>query len=511
MRLNTARIPLKASSRIIAAGTALFLLLGFVLDLATAQELVVAIIYNVPIAISGLSSQRRLLRYTTAAALLLNVSAGVINGLGGVDTVSILNRVIASLSYLLVFFMTSSLRASSMRLAALQASEARATREHLLHAFLRDLGHALTPDALLEDATRVLRRQLRAEAVVISACEGNRFSGPQYADPPPAALRYARSGSPLPWLAALARTQESPVASGQEEGHDLLVGLLGEPRALVCVVVGSGREDAAVYAGDALRELGNLLERTELLEHLERQRAELARRNGTFRDLVYAFSHDLRTPLIANAMNMRLALEGAYGVFGEEYRRVLQNGLSANEDLLELADALLLVARLESGEALSVPGAVDFVALLHETLARLEPVIAAQAVQVDLDAPSELRLLGNAAELRRVCQNLLDNAVKFSPPGGRVRVQVQRDDTDLSAQGVTLSVCDEGPGVAETVLPHLFERFSHGRAGGGSGLGLYLAQKIVVGHGGTVHYAPGEHGGSCFSLWLPIAPEAVTA
>lgn len=259
-----------------------------------------------------------------------------------------------------------------------------------------------------------------------------------------------------------------------------------------------------------LRDLGSLLERARLLENLERQRTELARRNGVIRDLVYAFSHDLRTPLIANAMNMRLALEGAYGELSDEYKSVLHNGLSANEDLLELADSLLLVARIESGENLESPQTVDLATLLRQTLERLKPLIQEKTVKLVLAAPNEFRALGRATELRRVFQNLLDNAVKFSPPGGIVEITLSRDDSDLSAQGAILSVCDSGHGVAEAVLPRLFERFSHGRAGGGSGLGLYLSKQIVAGHGGEIRYTPRELGGSCFTVWLPLAKEAVT-
>lgn len=172
-------------------------------------------------------------------------------------------------------------------------------------------------------------------------------------------------------------------------------------------------------AVDHRRILAPLLERPVLFENFDQGRAELERRNGVIRDLVYAFSHDLRTPLIANTMNMRLALEGAFGQLSPEYRRTLENGLSANEDLLELADSLLLVARFESGE----------------TLARLEPVLQEKGVRVELEAPAQLKVLGRPAELRRVFQNLLDNAAKFSPRGGVVTVRLVFDDAYTSARG----------------------------------------------------------------------------
>ena len=89
-----------------------------------------------------------------------------------------------------------------------------------------------------------------------------------------------------------------------------------------------------------------LLERTALLDELRVQREQLGERGEVLRDLVYAFSHDLRTPLIANAMSMETALRGAYGPLPEAYRATLGNGLAANATLLALAEKLLLVAKV---------------------------------------------------------------------------------------------------------------------------------------------------------------------
>ncbi|MFD1733669.1 histidine kinase dimerization/phospho-acceptor domain-containing protein [Deinococcus malanensis] len=98
---------------------------------------------------------------------------------------------------------------------------------------------------------------------------------------------------------------------------------------------------------EAMATLQPLLERTTLLDNLAGQRAQLAEQGEVVRDLIYAFSHDLRTPLMANALHMQQALRGAYGPLPEEYCRTLQNGLDANDSLLSLADQLLTVARYE--------------------------------------------------------------------------------------------------------------------------------------------------------------------
>jgi two-component system, OmpR family, sensor histidine kinase KdpD len=229
--------------------------------------------------------------------------------------------------------------------------------------------------------------------------------------------------------------------------------------------------------------LGRALERVILLDDLSAQRTLLERRNAIIRDLIYAFSHDLRTPLMANGMNMKLALEGAFGVLPDSYLRSLENGLASNQDLLELAEKLLLVARYEGGETSPQLETVDLKRALEEMTARLEPVARQRRVQFELQLET-LEVRGNSLELRRVLQNLLDNAIKFCPPTQTVQVRLQRQ-----ASNARIEVRDPGPGVSNELGARLFTRFSSPRAGGGSGLGLYLARRIVEAHGGRIGYA----------------------
>ncbi|HEX2864745.1 MAG TPA: HAMP domain-containing sensor histidine kinase, partial [Deinococcales bacterium] len=231
------------------------------------------------------------------------------------------------------------------------------------------------------------------------------------------------------------------------------------------------------------------------------QRRELKRRHAVIRDLVYAFSHDLRTPLLANALVMRLAVQGAYGPLSDALRGSLENGLSANQDLLDLADKLLVVARLEGGEGLPDVARLDLAEVVRQRARDLEPRLAERSLALDLRLePAPVR--GSATDLRRVAQNLLDNAIKFSPPGGTIVARVARED----GQAV-LSVTDSGPGVPEDLRPRLFQRFRGGGAGAGSGLGLYLARSIVQAHGGRIAYRR-EAGRSVFEASLPLdAPE----
>lgn len=512
-RLGRDEIPVAGKEPLyVLAGCSIFLLIGLLLDVATAQELVIAIVYNIPIAFAGLANSRRLTVVMVLLALAANVLAGFFNAQagGGIDATALLNRGIAALSFLLVGYLTWALRDASSRLTAAQLDHERAAREHALHEILAELSGPLRPQALLERTCAVLRKHFGAEAVVVASLEQHRFTAPRSSDPPGAP--FAQLGETAPWVVAAIPTAEPPVITARADTDLLSVGRwrrTGLPD-LVVLIVQPAWPNPSLLLGDALRDLEALLERSVLLENLDAQRGELAHRNTVIRDLVYAFSHDLRTPLMANAMNMRLALEGVYGPLNSEFQRSLENGLRSNEDLLELADALLLVARYESGEPLSYMEPVNLSALVHEVSARLSPVFEEKSQHVALSAPDKLLVLGRPGELRRVFQNLLDNAAKFSPLGAVISVALRAEADSASEQGVRFEVLDCGPGISESQESRLFQRFSSGKAGGGTGLGLYLAQQIVTAHGGHIGYRPREGGGSCFSLWLPIAKEAIT-
>ena len=216
------------------------------------------------------------------------------------------------------------------------------------------------------------------------------------------------------------------------------------------------------------------------------------------RDLIYAFSHDLRTPLLANAMNMNAALRGAYGELPPAYRATLENGLQANETLLALADQLLSVAKFESGE--EGGGELEEVRLRElvlSVLADLRPRAEAKGLTVETHLLG-VSVMGRKHDLRRAVQNLLDNAVKFSPPGGTV-VLTLSDDGDEAA----LSVLDSGPGIPAERQGRLFQRFRGAGAGSGSGLGLYLTRRIAEAHGGQVRYSRTARAQSQFTLTLP--------
>jgi signal transduction histidine kinase len=460
----------------------LLLMVGFVLDLVTPQ------------------------------ALVANVVAGLVNASqGGYDTVAILNRVLAGLSFLLVGYMTLELSRITTRLTTLGFEQARTEREDALRKFFAEVSGPLRTGDFLERTATELRMLLQADAVVIVGLSQNRFALPRVTSPAPSSL--GALGDTAPWIVAATPTRDMPTLSARVDTDLMTVGRWHREQTYDLVVIARRpkTKKPELVLGEALRNLEPLYERAKLLENIDQQNSELARRNTVIRDLVYAFSHDIRTPLMANAVNMKQALEGAFGELSEAYKHILQNGLSANEDLLDLADSLLLLARYESGETPPQFETLDVVKLLNDTVAHLQAPLQEKHLHLTLEAPLRLNLLGRPSELRRVLQNLLANAIKFSPSGATIEVKLHRHEMSTSEQGVRLEILDTGPGIPAEQQDRLFQRFSSGKAGGGIGLGLYLAKQIVEAHGGNIRYEAREGGGSRFVVWLPLAAEVMNA
>ncbi len=215
-------------------------------------------------------------------------------------------------------------------------------------------------------------------------------------------------------------------------------------------------------------------------------------------------SHELRSPLSRLRAELEVTLRRPRD--RTEYEEALRSCLEEVERLSWLTEELLGLARLDAGEGRQVPGgAVPLTPLVEEAVRRLTP--EAERRDIALVAkpcpPLSVKAAPGAASL--AVANVLDNAVKFSPAGGRVTVSVFAEGGEA-----VVTVADTGPGVLPDEIPRLFERFHRGSAARsaeapGIGLGLAISRALVEGQGGwiSVESSPGE--GATFSIRLPLA------
>lgn len=216
------------------------------------------------------------------------------------------------------------------------------------------------------------------------------------------------------------------------------------------------------------------------------------------RQLVADAGHELRTPLTALRTNVDLLSQAGDGIPEEARREVLDDIRAQTEELSTLVGDLVELARDEP--LTHAVQTLELADIVERALARVR--LRSHGVEFDVDLDG-WRVLGEATSLERAAINLLDNAVKWSPPGGRVEVRLS---------GGVLTVCDQGPGIAEADLPHVFERFyrsADSRTMPGSGLGLSIVRQVALRHGGSVEADNVPGAGARLSLRLPAAPHFV--
>jgi signal transduction histidine kinase len=226
-------------------------------------------------------------------------------------------------------------------------------------------------------------------------------------------------------------------------------------------------------------------------------------------EFLAAVSHDLKTPLtVLKGQAQILQRRAARGALDEQTILAgLEQIESKSSMMAELIDELLDVTRLRTGGALHLDRRpVDLVALVREAVAAQE--LATDEYQlVLLTGEPELIGIWDRVRLGRVVQNLVTNAMKYSPEGGEITLQLERERSPKGGWAV-LTVQDHGIGIAEADLPHIFEWFYRGKNTSeditGTGLGLAGTRQIVEQHGGTISVESKEGAGSTFTVRLPI-------
>ena len=221
-------------------------------------------------------------------------------------------------------------------------------------------------------------------------------------------------------------------------------------------------------------------------------------------DFVNFASHQLRTPLTGIKWMLELAMGEEDG--SADMRGFVQDSLAASGRLIVLVNDLLSVSRLEGGKMVGTPLRCNLAQLMKDVLGDIQPVVRKsdhQLEAVGLDV--EQAVMGDAQMLRQVLQNLVSNAVKYTPPGGRIHVEISNDGAE-----VRCAVTDTGIGVPEAARDRLFEKFFRAENVSkveteGTGLGLYIVRLIVERAHGRIWFEPAESGGSRFLIALPLA------
>lgn len=231
----------------------------------------------------------------------------------------------------------------------------------------------------------------------------------------------------------------------------------------------------------------------------------LARNERMRRDAMADISHELRTPLAVLRGEIEAMQDGIHPLTPQGLQ-VLHGEVDA---LAQLVDDLHALALADAGALRYRKTVLDLGALVALAAEAFAARCAERDLRLDVVPPDDgaaVPVLADPDRLRQLLHNLLDNAVRYTDPGGRLVVRLGRED----GQAV-LDVSDSAPGVAPELLPRLFERFfrverSRGRASGGSGLGLAICRSIVDAHEGTIEARPSPLGGVLVRVTLPLAP-----
>jgi heavy metal sensor kinase len=244
------------------------------------------------------------------------------------------------------------------------------------------------------------------------------------------------------------------------------------------------------------------------LDRLSRTINGLLDRIARYLDQVRGFTadaaHELRSPLTALHSALEVALNAERSV--AEYQEVLSDLLEEAGELRVLVNRLLLLAEGDAGQLCKHPGPVALEEVVRRSADMFRGVAEAAGVELTAEDLQPLVVPGDAAYLWQVVNNLLDNAIKFTPAAGRVRVKLAEEAPGTAV----LRVTDSGCGIAPADLPHVCERFYRGDKGRGrqaqargTGLGLNICQTVVAAHRGTVRIDSAPGAGTTVTVRLP--------
>jgi len=243
---------------------------------------------------------------------------------------------------------------------------------------------------------------------------------------------------------------------------------------------------------------------------LQRANAALARGNEDLRELVQIVAHDLRSPLTAVIGGADLVSAAPPETRPQMADSMIPHVVAAAAHMEQIVGTLLDTRAVESGRAQAARTDLDVVALASAVVEQHRASASAKGIALDFEAHAATASVhASSIALRRCLDNLVTNALKFTPPGGLVRVTVMATTDETGAAVARCAIHDSGPGVAEDDRQRLYEKFTplsaRPTAGESStGLGLYIAGELVRAMDGSIEYVDSDLGGACFRLHIPL-------
>jgi signal transduction histidine kinase len=281
----------------------------------------------------------------------------------------------------------------------------------------------------------------------------------------------------------------------------------------------SAGEELSRQNRDLVQILSELEENRERLERANRQleesNRELNEANAKLRELselkeefLALTTHDLRSPLTVISGVINFFTSGRLGDLTPEQKNMVSMMERNTQNLIELVNDLLDASKLESGTMRLDLTSIELRSLIEDLSEQMQPMAREKEIALEATLPGDLPpLQADRAKLRRVLVNLLSNALKFTPRGGRITVTAARE-----AERVRVSVADTGVGIQPDDLARLFDKYEQARSRAtrsekGTGLGLYITRQLVELHGGEISVQSEVGKGSTFSFTIPAAEQ----
>jgi two-component system, sensor histidine kinase and response regulator len=237
-------------------------------------------------------------------------------------------------------------------------------------------------------------------------------------------------------------------------------------------------------------------------QSLEKERIKLYKERE---DFMATLTHDLKNPLLGANRILQMLADETLGPLNDKQRDVLEKLVDSNRGLLMMIRNLLEVYRYEKDSATVCKEITDLRRLLVSYIDEIEPSIEHKGIQLITEVPQAMdEVCADPNSMLRVFQNLVENAVKFTPCGGRITLRLWQDHDKA-----LFEISDTGPGIPPQERAELFQRFHQGQLGQrcspGTGLGLYLCRQIVEAHHGDIRFSEGKDDGTTFRVEIPIS------